>query len=177
MSDTPMDVAYNAIVTDPEPANPSSRVNPAVGMRKPQYMTDYGRQVGGGIHDKRIVDIWTVKVDNEIIPTPTYQDSQTNVSCEYDGCGCDTCKEMNVCCDICPVCQANEMKNNCCSNVNKQSPCWDGYVQRGMKEQNGKKVPNCVPVSKADEQEDNSQESFFDFRDLKPTRNIIRVEE
>lgn len=35
-------------------------------------------------------------------------------------------------------------------NVDKQSPCWDGYVQRGMKPKNGKMVPNCVPVSKAD---------------------------
>ena len=33
--------------------------------------------------------------------------------------------------------------------LNKKSPCWDGYVQRGMKPgDNGKMVPNCVPVSK-----------------------------
>jgi hypothetical protein len=25
-------------------------------------------------------------------------------------------------------------------------PCWDGYVMVGMKEQNGKMVPNCVPA-------------------------------
>lgn len=31
------------------------------------------------------------------------------------------------------------------------NPCWEGYVQRGMKEKDGKMVPNCVPVSKADE--------------------------
>ena len=24
-------------------------------------------------------------------------------------------------------------------------PCWNGYVQVGMKMKNGKKVPNCVP--------------------------------
>ena len=34
-------------------------------------------------------------------------------------------------------------------NIGKQAPCWDGYVQRGMKEQNGKMVPNCIPVEKA----------------------------
>jgi hypothetical protein len=55
-ADTPMDVAYNATVTDPTPANPSSHINPAVGMRKPQIL-NFGRQVGPGIHDKRIVDI------------------------------------------------------------------------------------------------------------------------
>jgi hypothetical protein len=34
--------------------------------------------------------------------------------------------------------------------VNKQAPCWDGYVQRGMKPgANGKPVPNCVPAKKS----------------------------
>jgi hypothetical protein len=27
----------------------------------------------------------------------------------------------------------------------KSDPCWDNYAQRGMKNKNGKKVPNCVP--------------------------------
>ena len=26
-----------------------------------------------------------------------------------------------------------------------KGPCWDGYVQVGMKMKGGKKVPNCVP--------------------------------
>jgi hypothetical protein len=70
---------------------------------------------------------------------------------EYDGCDCATCKELNVNCDNCPVCQANEMKDDCCSDVSKQAPCWDGYVQRGMKPgADGKPVPNCVPAEKAD---------------------------
>jgi hypothetical protein len=35
-------------------------------------------------------------------------------------------------------------------NIGKQSPCWDGYVQRGMKPgDDGGMVPNCVPVEKA----------------------------
>lgn len=34
--------------------------------------------------------------------------------------------------------------------VEKQAPCWDGYVQRGMKPgENGRMVPNCVPVEKS----------------------------
>lgn len=28
-------------------------------------------------------------------------------------------------------------------------PCWDGYVQVGMKEKDGKMVPNCVPADEA----------------------------
>ena len=35
-------------------------------------------------------------------------------------------------------------------DVSKQAPCWDGYVQRGMKPgANGKPVPNCVPAKKS----------------------------
>ena len=32
-------------------------------------------------------------------------------------------------------------------------PCWDGYVQVGMKKKNGKMVPNCVPADSAAAQE------------------------
>ena len=32
--------------------------------------------------------------------------------------------------------------------VSKQAPCWEGYVQRGMKPgKDGKPVPNCVPAT------------------------------
>jgi hypothetical protein len=84
--------------------------------------------------------------ENSMMPTDTYQGKA------YEGCGCETCKELNVNCDNCPVCQANEMKSDCCPDINKQAPCWDGYVQRGMKPgANGKPVPNCVPAAKADD--------------------------
>jgi hypothetical protein len=44
-------------------------------------------------------------------------------------------------------------KSECCpEDISKQAPCWDGYVQRGMKPgENGKPVPNCVPAAKADD--------------------------
>lgn len=31
----------------------------------------------------------------------------------------------------------------------EDDPCWDGYVQYGMKKKNGKEVPNCVPIEDA----------------------------
>ena len=31
---------------------------------------------------------------------------------------------------------------------NSLQKCWTGYTQRGMKEKNGRMVPNCVPVEK-----------------------------
>lgn len=42
----------------------------------------------------------------------TYQKS-------YDGCGCETCKELNVSCEDCPVCQSETMKMDCCKNITK----------------------------------------------------------
>jgi hypothetical protein len=44
-------------------------------------------------------------------------------------------------------------KAECCpEDISKQAPCWDGYVQRGMKPgDNGKPVPNCVPAAKAND--------------------------
>lgn len=32
---------------------------------------------------------------------------------------------------------------------NMQKACWTGYKQVGMKEKNGKRVPNCVPIKKS----------------------------
>jgi len=40
------------------------------------------------------------------------------------------------------------------SLVSAGDPCWDGYKQVGMKEKNGKMVPNCVPVDASDDSED-----------------------
>jgi hypothetical protein len=75
----------------------------------------------------------------------------------YEGCGCATCKELNVNCDNCPVCQAEEMKSYHSDDEeldkwdNIQKSCWVGYTQQGMKEKDGRMVPNCVPVGKSDD--------------------------
>jgi len=36
---------------------------------------------------------------------------------------------------------------------NMTKACWTGYEQRGMKEKDGRMVPNCVPVSKSNDSE------------------------
>ena len=36
---------------------------------------------------------------------------------------------------------------SCSESVIGEGGCWDGYKQVGMKELNGKQVPNCVPVN------------------------------
>jgi hypothetical protein len=58
------------------------------------------------------------------------------------------------------------MKSDCCpEDISKQAPCWDGYVQRGMKPgEGGKPVPNCVPAAKADDlfEDDDTVEYYTD---------------
>lgn len=41
--------------------------------------------------------------------------------------------------------------DSCCPEESIDKSCWDGYTQRGMKEKDGRMVPNCVPVSKAND--------------------------
>ena len=72
---------------------------------------------------------------------------------EYSAC------MMSLMIQIDPLPQEPELEDmdkfdGCCpeENIEKQAPCWDGYVQRGMKPgKDGKPVPNCVPAEKADD--------------------------
>ena len=55
--------------------------------------------------------------------------------------------------------------------LNEQSPCWKGYKQIGMKDKDGKQVPNCVPVNEdayvdqADKMGDTPQDNPIDDYD------------
>ena len=70
-------------------------------------------------------------------------------------CGCEECTTKDVPCSECTSCQANMSKSYVSDNEdedkwdNVQKACWSGYKQVGMKDKNGKQVPNCVPVEKA----------------------------
>ncbi len=61
-----------------------------------------------------------------MMPTSTYQ-----------GCDCETCKQLNVDCPDCPVCSSDNDSEVAMamydSSIGKADPCWEGYVQRGMK--------------------------------------------
>lgn len=98
---------------------------------------------------------------------------------QYEDCGCETCKSKDIACEDCPDCKDSMDKAACncetckekgipCKDCpdcmsksyesdnededkwdNMQKACWSGYTQRGMKEKNGRMVPNCVPVKKS----------------------------
>ena len=46
---------------------------------------------------------------------------------------------------------------------NMAKACWTGYEQQGMKEKNGRMVPNCVPVSKSEEVEKAKKPNYDEF--------------
>lgn len=50
---------------------------------------------------------------------------------EYQGCGCPTCKELNVTCENCPVCQSEAMKMDCCGgDMSKaKKPNYDNMIK------------------------------------------------
>jgi hypothetical protein len=74
------------------------------------------------------------------------------------------------------------IRKNCCpeTDVQKaQGPCWDGYEQRGMKEKDGKMVPNCVPkdTNKSSDNEDQSGESHDKKKKKKVTKSNFAIVE
>ena len=64
--------------------------------------------------------------------------------------------------NIDPYPHRHEFINNVCAicnymlKSNEADPCWKGYKQVGMKDKDGRQVPNCVPESKASEWNDPS---------------------
>jgi hypothetical protein len=81
----------------------------------------------------------------------------------YENCGCETCKAENVTCDKCSKCSEEMSKSYESENEeedkwdNMEKACWSGYTQRGMKEKDGRMVPNCVPVEKSNDVEDKEE--------------------
>ena len=50
------------------------------------------------------------------------------------------------------------------SNIEKK--CWVGYTQRGMKDKGGRMVPNCVPVGKLDDSENEMAKAKPNYEDV-----------
>ncbi len=61
-----------------------------------------------------------------------------------------------------------QKSSDCCpeESLDKAAPCWDGYVQRGMKPKDGKMVPNCVPAEKSDDLFDDSDDVVYETDSL-----------
>jgi hypothetical protein len=91
--------------------------NPAMAVRI--YEEEDGKwkptaySIGMMYKDAEIIDINNHSMEDD----EEYDDSETSIDAydnyigkAYDGCGCPTCKELNVNCENCPVCLANVEK-------------------------------------------------------------------
>jgi len=95
-----------------------------------------------------------------MIEAPEAEDEESEDSAEmedmsvakaYEDCGCETCKAENISCDKCEECMSKSYESDNEDEDkwdNMEKACWSGYTQRGMKEKNGRMVPNCVPIDK-----------------------------
>jgi hypothetical protein len=55
--------------------------------------------------------------------------------------------------------------------LDEKAPCWKGYKQIGMKEKDGREVPNCVPIEEGeddeiDEYDVENEEDFNNFKEF-----------
>lgn len=71
---------------------------------------------------------------------------------DEEDCDCEKCKTKKINCEDCEDCitksyESDDQDLDKWDNI--QKACWSGYKQVGMKNKNGKQVPNCVPIKKS----------------------------
>lgn len=102
-------------------------------------------------------------IEKSSMPEKNSENTETEdpeVTKAYEDCGCETCKAKNISCDKCEECMSKSYESDNQDEDkwdNMEKACWSGYTQRGMKEKNGRMVPNCVPVEKAYDSEDKEE--------------------
>jgi len=149
--------------------------NPAMSVRIYKEEEDGWKPTAYSIgmmhNDAEVIDMENHSMENESDGMDAYDNSigkshscKTTSSLDkaYEGCGCPTCKELNVNCENCPVCITNSYMSDDeemdkWNNITKA--CWVGYTQRGMKDKDGRMVPNCVPVGKSEEVDDDIEKA------------------
>jgi len=127
-------------------------VNREKNMKKSLEMQEVVDEIKGILED----------VINPIDTVVEIEDDAETLEKAYDGCDCKECKKMDMSCEDCEECEeedeedeeeiskkyeSDNEKEDKWDNIAKA--CWKGYTQRGMKDKNGRKVPNCVPVKKS----------------------------
>lgn len=104
----------------------------------------------------------TESEDNGVPPIGDPMKNNVNypVTKAYEDCGCETCKAKGIPCDKCDDCMSKSYESDNEDEDkwdNMEKACWSGYKQEGMKEKNGRMVPNCVPVEKSYDEENTEE--------------------
>lgn len=119
-----------------------------------------------------VVNPITKAIEVEIEENDEQEDMENTEGCDCEG--CKECKANGGCIekmcsghkkikksedlsdeDIVKSYESDNEEEDKWDNIEKA--CWSGYEQQGMKEKNGKKVPNCVPIKKAKNVDDKEE--------------------
>ena len=101
-----------------------------------------------------LIKLESLRVERDVVSTEM---SSTDPMDAYDNsigkaaCDCAKCKGMDMSCSDCPDCATKSYTSDdeeMDKWDNMAKACWSGYEQRGMKDKDGRQVPNCVPVGK-----------------------------
>ena len=131
-------------------------------MKKSEELNEIVEEIKDILDD--VINPITKAVEIEIEEDDKEDDMEDTEGCDCEG--CKECKANGGCTE--KMCQGHkkvekstELTDEEISKSyesdneeedkwdNIQKACWSGYTQRGMKEKNGRMVPNCVPVKKS----------------------------
>lgn len=133
-------------------------------MKKSLEMQEIVEEIKDMLDD--VVNPITKAIEIEIEEEDTEEEDDMETT---EGCDCEGCKECKanggcaekMCSGHKKVEKSEDLTDEDISKSyesdnededkwdNMQKACWSGYKQVGMKEKNGKRVPNCVPIKKS----------------------------
>ena len=130
-------------------------------MKKSEQLNEIVEEIKDILDD--VINPITKSVEIEIEEDDAEDEEESTEGCDCEG--CKECKANGGCVEkMCSghkkVKKSEELSDEDISKSyesdneeedkwdNLAKACWSGYTQRGMKEKNGRKVPNCVPVEK-----------------------------
>jgi len=132
-------------------------------MKKSLELNEFVEEIKDILDD--VVNPITKAIEIEI-----EEDDEEDDMEDTEGCDCEGCKECKanggctekMCSGHKKINKSEELSEEEMSKSyesdnededkwdNIEKACWTGYTQRGMKEKNGRMVPNCVPVEKVE---------------------------
>jgi len=90
-------------------------------------------------------------IDDVINPITKVIEIEDDIE-KVDSCDCTDCADKGMSCDQCEKCMSKSYESDN-EDMDKwdniQKACWSGYKQEGMKDKDGRMVPNCVPIKKS----------------------------
>jgi hypothetical protein len=142
-------------------------VNKEKNMKKSAELNEFVEEIKDILDDVVNPITEVIEIEDDLVKSidPKPEDEMDNTK----GCKCNGCMECKTAggCDM-EMCKGHDnmykaedlsdeeiSKNYVSDNEeednwdNMQKACWSGYKQVGMKDKNGKQVPNCVPVKKS----------------------------